>query len=379
MSQSHTYRRKAFIRHILGVELALLGLCAALYWVVLPSVTGLKVGYPQWYPLLLAGPLFSLAFLSYYLWKNRALRRFSDLRLLAHYMPPISTGKTIGKYYCLRLTLFFLALAAINPQLGSKLNEGKTEGMDIVFCLDISNSMLAEDVKPNRLERSKKLISNVLNKLHGDRIGIVIFAGQAFVQLPITSDYSAAELFLNTVETEFIATQGTAIGQALDLAYQSFDEESAVSRAIVVITDGENHEDDAVGTAEYIAEKGIKIYSIGMGRPQGGPIPIRRGNVKDFKRKQDGEVVISKLNPALIRDIADAGNGKAFIADGRSNVVKSLKEELNSLDKAELDQVMYSEYEDRFQWFLFPAILLLILEAITSEKRARRRLWRVTN
>ena len=368
--KNYHYNKKHFIWTVIVVELVLAALLCGLLLFAVPSVAGLKIDKMDWWPVLLIGPLVSIVYLLYYFWKNRSLKLFSDLHLLESYMPPVSSRKTIFKFTLVRLAVCFVSLAMMNPQMGSKMAEGKTEGMDIMFCLDVSNSMLAEDLKPNRLKKAKRYVSEVINNLHGDRIGIVIFAGEAFVQLPITNDYGAARLFLNTVETDFVPTQGTAIGQALDLAYQGFDPESPSSKAIVVITDGENHEDNAIETAQYIADNDIKVYAIGMGTPRGGPIPERRrGTQVDYKKDTRGQVVISKLNPTLISELADAGEGKAFLGDGSEDIVNGLLDELSLLDKAELDQIVYSDYEDRFQWLLLPALLLLALDLLISEKK----------
>lgn len=353
---------------ILVLEILLIGIAATVIYVIFPEINGAKWANFEWRYLYFLGPIFALLYLFLFRWKKKAIDLFGEERLLRSYMAPMSNVKILQKYLLIRLVIFLAFFAILRPQLGSKQVEAKTEGIDIMFCLDISKSMLAEDIQPNRLAKAKRLINRTIDDLHGDRIGIVVFAGEAFVQLPITSDYRAARLFLNTVETDFISTQGTAIGQAIELANQSFDLESPAKKAIIVITDGENHEDDAIATAEMITDNDVKVYAVGMGTERGAPLPV--GNSKtNFKRDKDGNIVVSKLNVEMVNEIADAGNGKAYIGSDVNGIVSDLTGDLGKIEKSELGTKVYSEYEDRFQFLLLPCVLFLFLELFISERR----------
>jgi len=238
--------------------------------------------------------------------------------------------------------------------------------------LDVSNSMLAEDIKPNRLERAKMAISNLIDRLQGDRIGIVVFAGNAYKQLPLTTDYSAAKLFLSAVDTKIIPTQGTAIGEAINMAVQSFDDKQH-NKAIVVITDGENHEDDAVGAAKNAVEKGIKVFTIGMGLPEGSPIPLydRNGNKLGFKKDRSGKTVITKLNEDMLRQIAAAGNGSYVRAGNASTGLSKVLDDINKIQKKEIETRQFTDYEDRFQIFLALALILMLVELLITNRKSK--------
>lgn len=367
------FKFKKLLFWIFVSELILMAAAYTSIYIIFPEIEGAKWLNINYVNILFVGTAFSLLFLLLYRWKNKTISNFAEARLLAAYIPPLSTKKIFLKFFSIRVILLLGTLALLRPQLGSKMVEAKVEGIDIVFCLDVSKSMLAEDVKPNRLERAKKMIGESVGKLRGDRVGIVIFAGEAFVQLPITSDYRAASLFLNTIETNFVSTQGTAIGQALNLAKDSFEEESEVKKVVVLITDGENHEDDAAATAESLAEKGIQIYAIGIGSEQGSPIPLNESG-NNFKTDNEGNIVVSKFNPELIQNIANKGNGKAFVANNSRTVVKELIDNLKDIEKSEFGTSVYAEYQDRFQLLLLPCVLLLIFEIFINERK--KRLWK---
>ncbi len=332
-------------------------------------INGLRFDRKEWFLLMLIGPLLLLMYAGYIAWKNKALKRFADSQLVpAISASPYSTFKYSLRYWLLRLSLFFLVFAVVNPKIGSRMAEGKTEGIDLMFCLDVSNSMLAEDLSPNRLAKAKRMVERVLDRLHGDRIGLVVFAGEAYVQLPLTTDYSAARLFLSSLGPEVVPTQGTAIGSAIDLAFQSFDMESPAGKAIVAITDGENHEDDAQFAAKYASDNGVKVFAVGMGTVAGAPIPVNSRN-KDFKKDKEGNIVVSKLNAGLIEEVADGGDGLAIFASNSQQATDALIEEIDKMATGELDNVVYQEYEDRFQWFLFPAIMLMLWELLLSNRK----------
>ena len=265
-----------------------------------------------------------------------------------------------------------MIIGIVNPQSGTKLEEVKRKGADLMICLDVSNSMKAEDLKPNRLEKAKQSISKLVDKLEGDRIGIIVFGGEAYVQLPITTDYAAAKLFLESINTEMIPTQGTAIGAAIDLAVESFGKDEGKNKAILIITDGENHEDNAVKAAESAAEKGITIHAIGMGSVDGAPIPIYKNNVREgFRKDKEGNTVITKLDEKTLQEIATAGNGifvRATNADAGLNYVLDA---IGKLEKKEFESKMYSDYEDRFQWFIAAAFILLLIETFLTERKSK--------
>jgi Ca-activated chloride channel family protein len=271
-----------------------------------------------------------------------------------------------------RLAAFSLALALTGPQLGSKTAEAKLSGIELMVAVDVSNSMLAEDLKPNRIVLAKRALERLLDNLRGDRIGIVVFAGQAFVQLPITSDYAAGKLFLSSINTEIVPVQGTAIGAAIELSLESFDFESPAQKVIVVISDGENHEDDALGAATEASAKGVKVFTIGMGSAKGSPIPEYRGSQKmGYKKDQDGNTVITKLNEEMLSQIATAGQGRYIRASNAEVGLNTLMEELSELDKADMGSVTYDEYEDRYQYFLAFALLCMLLEVFVIERKGK--------
>lgn len=321
---------------------------------------------------LLAIPLFVLLFIFVAKWKQNALKLFGELPIINQLMPEVSKGKPILKLILFSLAYTFLIFGLANPQIGTKLKEVKREGVDLMITLDVSNSMLAEDLSPNRLERAKRAISQLVDRLHNDRIGIIVFGGQAYVQLPITTDYAAAKLFLSTINTGIIPKQGTAIGNAIDLAVESFDFDSKSGKAIIVITDGENHEDDAVASTQKATEKGVVVHTIGMGSAQGAPIPAyRRGQQIDYRKDKEGNTVVTKLNEQMLQEIAIAGNGTYVRATNAQAGLKHIMEKVNKMEKAEFGTKMYTDYEDRFQYFIGIALILLLIEFLISERKSR--------
>ena len=320
---------------------------------------------------LLAVPVFILIFWLYKNWKRKAKKRLGDENVVRSLMPNASPVKPGLKFFLIILAYVFLVIGIADPQIGSKLEKVKREGIDIYLALDVSNSMLAEDIKPNRLERAKMAISNLIDKLEGDRIGIIIFAGRAYKQLPLTTDYSAARLFLSVVDTKIVPSQGTAIGAAIKMATESFDN-SKHNKAIVVITDGENHEDNAVAAAKAAAEKGIKVFTIGMGLPEGAPIPVydNYGNRIGFKKDRQGKTVITKLDENMLRQIAAAGNGSYVRANNTATGLKKIFNDISQIQKKEIETKQFTNYRHRFQIYLFIAVLLLILEILISNRRS---------
>ncbi len=317
-------------------------------------------------------PLFILIYLLLNIWRKRALKNYGDMTVIQQLFPDVSKAKRFWKFVLFTTSFTFLIIGIVNPQVGTKLEEVKRKGADLMICLDISNSMKAEDLQPNRLEKAKQAISKLLDKLEGDRIGIVVFAGQAYVQLPITTDYSAAKLFLESINTDLIPTQGTDIGGAIDLAVESFGKDVGKNKAIVIITDGEDHEEGAVKAAAAAAEKGIVIHTIGMGSVEGAPIPVYKGTVREgFRKDKEGNTIVTKLNEQALQEISAAANGIFVRASNSDAGLNNVLEAVNKLEKKQFDSKMYSDYEDRFQWFISAALLLLIIETFLSERKSK--------
>lgn len=317
-------------------------------------------------------PLLSGVFVWMMIWKKKALHRFGEWSVIRRLLPGQSDGRIIFKFVLLMIGYLLMIIGLSNPQIGSKLIEGERKGIDIMIALDVSNSMLAEDIKPNRIEMSRQAISKLIDNLGTDRIGIVVFAGNAYVQLPITTDYAAAKMFLSTITTRIVPTQGTAIGQAIELAAGSFDDETH-SRAVIVITDGENHEDDALGAAKEVAEKGIKVYTIGMGLPEGAPIPEfnQYQRMIGYKKDSEGSTVVTRLNESMLQQIASAGEGVYVRANNTQAGVKTIYDEINKLEKTEFETRMFSDYEDRFQYFIALSLIFIIIELFIFERKSQ--------
>jgi len=369
-----TYRFTFLVLLTLIAEVVLALLLALGYFVFLHTIPGLRLNNPEWMWLFSAGPVLTLLFILYFLWKRRAIHSFSSPEMLHHLAPSISTGNPTVRFLLFRVALFFLTVAAINPQMGSKMVEGKQEGIEMMIAIDVSTSMLAEDIKPNRLERAKLGIAQLLDKLAGDRIGIIVFAGEAYVQLPATNDYSAARMFLRTISTDIVPVQGTSVGAAINMAMQSFDFESTTGKALLLITDGEDHEAAAIAAAEKAREKGVVIHTIGMGTVQGAPIPVMRGRQQvGYKKDKEGNTVITRLDEKLLQDISTSTGG-VFVRASTANMgINQIMEEVKSMAKTEFDSQTYAEYDDRFQIFLGIALVLLLIEMLVSERKSK---WR---
>ena len=331
----------------------------------------IRFAHPEYFYALGLVLVFFLIYLYYGVWKKRAKKRFGDEKVIGGLMPNVSNGKPLFKFILVILALIMIIVGLADPQVGSKLEKVKREGIDLMLVLDVSNSMLAEDIKPNRLERSKMAISQLVDRLKGDRIGIVVFAGSAYKQLPLTTDYAAARLFLSAVDTKIVPTQGTAIGAAIDMAVDSFDD-AQHNKAIIVITDGENHEDDAVGAAKKASEKGIRVFTIGMGLPDGAPIPIynSNGTAAGFKKDSKGQTVITKLDEDMLRQIAAAGNGSYARANNASTGLNKIFDDISQIEKKEIETRQFTDYEDQFQYYLGSAIVLLLLELLIASRKA---------
>jgi len=318
---------------------------------------------------LLIIPLLVLIFAWSRIARRRALKRFGRQETISVLMPFASKSRPVFKFILLMLALAFFIVGAARPQFGSKLKKVKREGVELMIALDVSNSMMAEDIQPNRLERAKRAISRLVDRLSDDKIGLIVFAGDAYMQLPITSDYNSAKLFLSSVNPQIVPTQGTAIGTAIQMGIRSFTPEGQSNKAIIVITDGENHEDDPVSAAQEAAENGIVVHTIGMGLPSGAPIPVLKGGQKDYLKDKNGEVVITKLNEPMLEKIASAGNGIYVRANNAQVGLNALFDEINKLEKEEMESLVYSEYDDQFQYFFAIGLFLLLLEFVILERK----------
>jgi Ca-activated chloride channel family protein len=327
---------------------------------------------PEYLYVLYAVPAFAALFWYLIIRGNKLLGSFAQKKLQNILMPNFSRPKTILKYAILLLAITLLIVSAADPQIGTSLQEVKQTGIDVYICLDVSLSMKADDIKPNRLEKAKYQISTLIRKLKGDRIGLAIFAGEAYVQFPLTTDYSAAGLFLNAVDFNSVPQPGTAISSAIDLAVKSFDYRTSTQKVIVLITDGEDHEGDIDKSVADAVSKNIKIYCIGLGSLQGSPIPVNnaQGQAVDFKKDNGGSIVITKLDEAILRHIASQGNGKYFRGSNYEDHLDKIYSDLSSMQKAEFGVKKITEYEDRFYYFLAPAIILLLIEFFLSERKS---------
>ena len=329
-----------------------------------------KLGHSEYLWGLVAIPVFFLLFWLYKRWRKKAIEAFIDSHLSQFIIPDASFRKGFIKLNLFSFAYALLIIGLSDPQIGSKMEEVKREGVDLIIALDVSNSMMAEDLSPNRLEKAKLSMQKFVDNLRSDRIGMIVFAGKAFVQLPVTTDYAAAKMFLNTVSTQSINVQGTAIGSAIDLAIESFDLTSSTSKAIIVITDGENHEDDATSSAQRASELGINVHTIGMGSVKGAPIPLKKGNRHiDYRKDNQGNVVITKLNEKMLQEIADAGNGTFIRATNAHTGLNKIFEEINTMEKTEFGSRMYTDYENRFQYFIAAAFLILLIELLIPDKK----------
>lgn len=315
-------------------------------------------------------PLMAIVFFMVRRWKRKALLSLGDQHTVRRMMPEVSLSRPGLKFLLFALAYASLVVGVANPQIGTKIEEGKREGADLMILLDVSNSMLAGDLAPNRLENAKRAISQLIDNLHNDRIGIIIFAGEAYVQLPITTDYSAAKLFLNNINTDIVPTQGTAIGAAIEMGMKSFNFVNGTSKAMILMTDGENHEDDAVSAAKGASAKDVVIHVIGLGLPEGAPLPIyKNGKPVGFHTDQTGKTVVSKLNEEMCKEISQAGEGVYVRASNANSGLNIVMDQVNKMEKKTYDSKTFKNYEDRFQFFLGFALLLLALEFFVSNRR----------
>lgn len=323
-----------------------------------------------WFWVLLVIPVIIMLFIVLQIWKRSAQKRFAQSKLLKRLSPNQSLFKSILKTVVLCLAFASLTIALVNPKIGTKLETVKRQGVDIVFAVDVSKSMLAEDIAPNRLEKSKQLVTQIINNLASDRVGIIAYAGKAFPQLPITTDYASAKMFLKNMNTDMLSSQGTAINEAIELAKTYFDDEEQTNRVLIIISDGEDHSDVASNVAEEASDEGIRIFTIGVGDIKGGPIPIKRNGVLlNYKKDSQGETVVTKLNEETLKDIADEANGAYINGSDTSEVIEEIKDILNRMDKTEFEAKEFADFKDQFQWFLGFGILFLFIDIFFLERK----------
>ena len=304
--------------------------------------------------------------------RKDAINNFAELALQKILLPTYSNVKNRIKLSLILFSIVFLIVAASNPQIGTRVQEVKQAGIDVYIVLDVSLSMMAEDIKPNRLERAKFQIASLINKLKGDRIGLIVFSGAAYVQFPLTTDYSAANLFLSAVDVHSVPQPGTAIAEAINLSVKSFDLKSDTKKTIVVITDGEDHEGDINKAIDNATSNKIKIYAIGLGSPDGVPIPLydKHGNKIGFKKDRSGNPVLTKLDELTLKEITEKANGKYYLGSNNQNELDDIYKDLSSIEKTEFGVRKVTDYEDRFYYFLAPAILLLFLEFFMTSRKS---------
>ncbi len=320
---------------------------------------------------LLAIPLFWLLYRLAVVGRNKKIKRLGDAGLLEALMPDVSRSRPVWKLVLFSLGWLFLVLGLARPQLGAKLETVKKKGVEIIVALDVSNSMLAEDIQPNRLERAKRAISKMVDRMENDRVGLIVFAGAAYVQIPVTSDYLAVKMFLPTIGPSVVPKQGTAIASAIELAMNSFTPGNNRSKALIIITDGENHEADPVAAAKKAREQGITIHTIGIGKPEGAPIPVTVNGQRVFLKDRNGHTVITRLDEPLLQKIALAGGGIYVRASNASLGLKRIYDKIKGMDQKEMETKTYSDYNDIFQYAIGLALLFFLLEWMIMERKSR--------
>jgi len=328
-----------------------------------------RFGHPEYLYLLVIIPILAFLQLYFQYQKKKKLQRFGNMELLTHLMPDVSFIRPVVKFYLILLAIAAIILALASPQFGTKLETVERKGIELVIALDVSRSMNATDIEPSRLSRAKLAIERLTGRLVNDRIGLIVFAGRPYVQLPITTDYASARLFLSSINTNMVEVQGTDIGAAINLASNSFSQQEDINRAMVVITDGEDHEEKAIEAAREAAENGIKVYTVGMGNPEGAPIPVSPDNRSNFMKDREGNVIITKMNTALMQEIAEAGDGEYIPANNIRRGINNLLDELGELEKSEIESKVYSEYDDQFQYLAALALLLLLIEFVILDRK----------
>lgn len=326
-----------------------------------------RFGEPLYLYLLIILPLLVIFYLYSNYRRRKRLRRYGDMELLERLMPQVSKYRPDVKFWLTIAAMAMVIFMLAQPQFGSKMETVKRQGIETVVALDVSNSMMAEDVTPSRLAKSKRLVSRLVETFNNDKVALIVFAGEAFTQLPITSDYVSAKMFLESINPSLISTQGTDVRAAIDLALKSFTPNEGVGRAIVLITDGENHEGGAIEAAKEAAEKGVHVFVLGVGSPDGAPIPVEGSN--EFRRDKDGNVVVTRLNEDMCREIARAGNGMYVRVDNTNNAERALNAEINKLAKADVETQVFTEFDEQFQVLAWLALIFLAVEAMLLDRK----------
>ena len=327
---------------------------------------------PDYLYLLLLLPVAVLLFIIELIRKNKALNRLGDKNLIGKLVPELSRARTLIKFILQVIVILSVIIMIARPQFGSKIEDVKKQGVEVIIALDVSNSMLAEDIQPDRLTRAKQAISRLVDNLDNDKIGLIVFAGDAYTQIPVTTDYASAKMFLSTISPDMVPKQGTAIGAAINLGVRSFSPGEGKSKAMIIITDGENHEDDPVSAAEEAAKAGIVIHTIGIGSTEGVPIQVSVNGKKDYLKDAEGNTVITKLDEDILKKIAIAANGNYVRANNSNIGLDEIFSEIKKMKKQDLESSVYTEYNDQFQIFAFIAIFLLLADFLIMERKNRR-------
>ena len=373
MSIRGTYRTGTITAIVLLVELTAWAFGAFLWYTMIYRETPYRLERPDMLWGLALGVLLTVFYLISLAIKNRAMKRFSGGPLLAWMVPGVSSTLSTMRFLLLRHGFSFAVVALAGPQEAERQELVKAMGVDVVVAMDVSNSMLAEDLRPNRMEVARRALVQLIEKMQGDRLGIVVFAGTAYTQLPITTDRSAAKLFLGNIGPGMVSTQGTAIGTAIEQARKSFQKDAAKGRAIIVISDGESFEDDGEAAAKAAAAEGIIVHTIGLGSPQGAPIPERAGNqVIGYKKDKEGQTVMTKLNEDMLRRVAQAGNGQYVLATSSGTGIEGLVEQLRGMDQSETGNYRFAGHEDRYQLFVAVACMLIFAGLLMGERGGQR-------
>jgi Ca-activated chloride channel family protein len=329
-----------------------------------------KIEEPIYFYLLAIIPILIVVFLLVLWWKKNTQRKFSDVSLLQKLAPNSSTFKSVLKLVLFLLGITFLIISLVNPKMGTKLKTVKREGVDVVFALDVSKSMLAEDIAPNRLEKAKQIISKTIDKLGSDRVGIIIYAGNSYPLLPITTDHAAANMFLQNANPDMVSSQGTAINEALELAKTYYNNDEQTNRFLIIISDGEDHQEETKQVAQNLANEGVKIFTVGVGTENGGPIPIRlNGSMIGYKKDRKGATVITKRKPAVLEGIAAAGEGTYIDGNITEKPVKVIAAIIANAEKSEFETKQFSDYKDQFQWFLAIGLFFLLMDVFLFDKK----------
>lgn len=317
---------------------------------------------------LLLIPIFVALFLFYQYWQKQAIKKIGDVQLIKRLMPAYSNVRKTLKFSLLMLVILFLSIAYANPQIGTKKEKIQQKSIDIFIALDVSNSMLARDISPNRLERAKRFCNKLLKEFRTDRVGIILFAGDAYVQMPLTTDYATAQAMIKSAQPNMVSTQGTAIGSAINLAEESFDKDNKQHKVLLLISDGENHDDNAINIAETAGENGLLIFTVGIGSKKSSPILITEFGQTSYKKNAAGEVVYTNLNEAMLKEVAKVARGTYFKLKSDDKILSALNDNIQKIEKREIEQRAFKEFETYFQWFVLLAIIFLVIEFLISNR-----------